>query len=359
MAFPTGWGRRQPITIDPLEVDETLAGYPFLITLDHLDDEVVDAGTNSALNGGGDVRFTSDESGLNQLAVDLVDFATNATPASRACEIHVKVGSVSATVDTTIYIWYKKSGEVQPAATDTYGSEAVWSDYEVISHNGGSADSTGNTTPTKIGSPTSTNGKFTDATDYGSHLDDWYYRSIVANSSVFTIQSWNYIDVKSTDASGQGLASLTGGSGRVALAADNSPDNWGAWDTTNSWMRASPAQVQEIAVWRSAALVYNSTTDRRLFYEGQRVALDSTVSNTPGSKTTFEMGGSGSLPESWDGKLCETRLSYSPISDNWLSSEWNNQSSPATFASAGTPVSPVGGLSIPVAAYHYNHSLRG
>ncbi len=76
MAFPDGWGRKQKITIQSTQVvgSGSHSDLPVLVTLDHLDTEVVDAGSNSALNGGGDIRFSTDSAGSTQLACEIVDF---------------------------------------------------------------------------------------------------------------------------------------------------------------------------------------------------------------------------------------------------------------------------------------------
>ena len=340
MAFPDGWGRRHKITIANTEVDgsSALTDYPMLVTLDHLDTEVVDAGSNSALNGGGDLRFSSDLAGASQLACEVVDFVTNVTAGSRKCEVYVSVPSVSASVDTDIYVWYKKTGEVQPAVTNVYGRNAVWANYEVVCHDGGPTDSTGNTTPVKTGSPTTTTGKFTSATNYGLDSDLWWYESTVVNSSVFSMQVWAYIDNTSVTTKGQGALALLQNSGdRAVLAADNSPNEWGNWDDQNSWLRYG--QAQELDVWRSAAVVVNNTVDRRGYYEGAKLATESAINLTDIAKTKFRMGEAGQGAETWDGLLCEARLTYLALSDDWISTEYSNQTSPAAFASAGTPVS--------------------
>lgn len=345
MAFPTGWISHE-IVIDNTKVPSTLTDYPMLVTLDHLETEVVDGGANSADPAGGDLRFSSDAAGLTPLACELVDFVADATEGSRRCEVWVKIPSVSSASDTSFYVWYNKTGETQPAVTDTYGRNAVWSDYEVVSHDGGPTDSTGNTTPSKTGSPTGTTGKFTSATDYGGHNDAWNYTSIVANSSVFTMQAWNMIDAKSVDSLGQALISFNKSqTERATIAADNSPDQWGAWDNTNSWNRGTSAQ--ETAVWRSAAAVYNGSTDNRFFYEGAREGIDATVSNTTTGKVTFVTGESWPANgEGWDGKICETRLRYSALADDWIEAEYNNQNSPSTFAA-------------PAAAAEFNETFEG
>ena len=78
-----GWNRKQPITIDHNQVAgaSDLIDFPFLVTLDHLDEEVVDGGAYSALNGGGDLRFSMDSNGNNRLAIEVVEFVTSVTRA--------------------------------------------------------------------------------------------------------------------------------------------------------------------------------------------------------------------------------------------------------------------------------------
>src|SRR5690606_6790501 len=109
----SGWQRKQAITIDHDRVvgSADLIDFPFLVTLDHLDNEIVDGAANSALNGGGDLRFTSDVDGNHRLAVEVVEFVTGAVPANRKCQVWVKISTLSAASNTTIYVWYNKVGE--------------------------------------------------------------------------------------------------------------------------------------------------------------------------------------------------------------------------------------------------------
>ncbi|MEZ5759198.1 MAG: hypothetical protein R3D86_13340 [Emcibacteraceae bacterium] len=105
MAFPTGWGRKQKITIQSSKVagSGSHSNFPVLITLDMLDAEIVDADSNSALNGGGDIRFSTDSAGSTQIACEVVEFVTNASSGSRRCEIWVKVPSLSTSANTDIF----------------------------------------------------------------------------------------------------------------------------------------------------------------------------------------------------------------------------------------------------------------
>lgn len=92
MVFPSGWNRKQKITIQSSQVSGSGShtNFPVLITLDHLNTEIVNAGSNAGLNGGGDIRFSSDSAGVTQLACEVVNFVTNATESNRRCKIYVK-----------------------------------------------------------------------------------------------------------------------------------------------------------------------------------------------------------------------------------------------------------------------------
>lgn len=128
MAFPNGWGRNQIITINKDDVILTgdVVKTQFLITLDHVNDEVVNAGEYSALNGGGDIRFSRDALGEERLACHILTFVTDSILAKRACAIWVNIPDLSSTEDTEIYIWYDKDGESQPKSYEPYGKDEVW-----------------------------------------------------------------------------------------------------------------------------------------------------------------------------------------------------------------------------------------
>ena len=175
----TGWNRKQPITIQSAQVSGSsdLTDFPMLITLDHLNSEIVDGGAYSALNGGGDIRFSSDAAGNNPLPIEVVEFVTSATPANRKCQIWVKVPNVSSSSDTIIYIWYNKAGEVQPVPSSIYGSQAVWSNYHFVSHDG-LYDSASNQYLTVNGSPTTGITPYGGTSWKGNGITDYNHMSL-------------------------------------------------------------------------------------------------------------------------------------------------------------------------------------
>lgn len=136
MAFPTGWLRRCKLHIPAAAVTADSTDYPWLFTWYNLHYEIFDAdGLYHALEGGGDIRFTSDAAGTTRLSIEVVQFHIDNDPNNGKAEIWVKVPFISASSGADVYIWYGKSGETQPARDATYGSEDVWSSiYRAVYH---------------------------------------------------------------------------------------------------------------------------------------------------------------------------------------------------------------------------------
>jgi len=130
--FPAGWGYKVPITIESDDIDSALTDWTlafdqsFHAVLTSVNGPLDADGTQASLNGGGDVRFSSDAAGTTRLACDIRTWVTDNDPASATCEVAVKVPSVSDSADTTIYMWWGKTGETQPSASDTYGQYAAY-----------------------------------------------------------------------------------------------------------------------------------------------------------------------------------------------------------------------------------------
>jgi hypothetical protein len=137
--FPTGWKYRMPITIDHNQVASDLTDWTFVF--DQAFDSVLTSvngpldadGNRAILNGGGDVRFTSDLVGSNRLAVDVRAAITNNNPLNGELELAVKIPALSSSIDTTIYMWWGKTGVSQPVKSDTYGQfNAYDSNHEIV-----------------------------------------------------------------------------------------------------------------------------------------------------------------------------------------------------------------------------------
>lgn len=332
------WGRTHAITIDNTEVSGSGShtDLPVLITLDNLDSEVADAGSNSALNGGGDIRFTSDAAGNTRLSLEVVDFVTNASPASQSCEMWVKVPSVSTSSNTLIYIWYNKAGESQPAVGAAFGRNAVWADRESEYHFQDLNDSAGNANLTANGGASVSGGVAT-----------------IGSGSSFTTATSNQLEGTDNFAIHfrGNTGNLTGTSTTYHRIINYSPGiafgintvDTGVWNQGWTHLAFSPADDTEIDCW----LTYDGST-YRMYNDG--VEVDTAAkTQTPASGFGIKYVGNISATDAskfWpdgNGNMDELAIIHSTISSDWIATEYNNQSSPASFASPGTPSTPGGG----------------
>lgn len=351
MAFPTGWGRKCAVVIDHLQVagSGSHTDFPVLVTEAMLPAEMFDiVGSFPALNGGGDIRFSSDAAGTVQLALEVVSFVTDPNPANGSAELWVKVPGVSATVDTVIYVWYGKAGEVQPAVTDTYGRNAVWADYAAVYHMdtaGVQSDSTGGLNLSGAGNPTSVNGTIGNALsldgagDYylradSPRVDESFTESVWFSSVSTAAVTWISDDGDGTSGGFQTLINQPAGTVRTRI--DDSGSNGGVFDTTS---------------------VVDDGVSRLLHTVVDKLAIASHYLNGVADGGTLDISGYGDISPSWPltlgasddaigylfGTLDEYRIRKSVLSTAWMLTEHANQSSPATFATAGTPESASAG----------------
>ncbi|WP_282160884.1 DUF2341 domain-containing protein [Ulvibacterium marinum] len=370
--FP-GWNRKQAITISSAMVDGSanLVDFPVLITLDYLNNEIVDGGVNSALNGGGDIRFSSDAAGNNQLAIEVVEFVTSATPANRKCQIWVKIPSLSATSDTTVYIWYGNSGASQPAPnTAGVGSHSVWTAYEAVWHmeNDPSAtapqilDATGNGYDLTSGGAMTggdvVGGQIGNAIEFDGSNDYFALaNNVVINNGTYTISSW---------------VNWTTGNTYNGIIANDNP--WsGVWINSENGGRAvfTDGAGQEFSSNGSAPAGTNikcdfvgTNGDYQYFFAGNSDASGSQAFNYG---NLAYIGSEDTNAGFFRGWIDEVRVSTDSKSAAWLKTEHNNQNNPGGFASQGVPGDASGGTGGGTGGYwtqtgsdiHYSNGLVG
>lgn len=343
------WNRKQAITINSnlVEGTSTLADFPFLVTLDHLNSEIVDAGPNSALNGGGDLRFSSDSAGNNRLAAEVVEFVTDASTANRKCQVWVKIPSLSATNTTTIYVWYNKTGETQPSPSAPYGSRAVWSNYYFVSHDG-LYDSATNQSLTVSGSPTTgltpyggTSWKGNGTTDYNYLADGgidlsgnisvsvWKKNTSTPNVkrfiSLYNTSGWLYFASHGTGTSSAGNAFFVS-----EPASETTGEGARFYPTSdpNGWHYFSISQTTPVG--ENELMRGDGTGTNQLPTTGY-------VWGRPSEQGYISLGNRYGQDNYLDGELAEVRISLSVISPEFSDTDYNNMSNPAAFAFAGTP----------------------
>lgn len=335
MAFPTGWGRKQPITIDNTQVAGSVdfISLPALITLDHLNSEIVDAGGNSALNGGGDVRFSSDEAGTVQLSIDIEQFITNAVEVNRRCTLWVNVPSVSYNSDTTIWIWYSKAGESQPADGASFGRNSVWPNRNLRTNLSSVTpiDSSGNQTltATDVTSGVGENGLALDFNGTSTFIN--------IGDGILPIFDFSQT-VKFRADTLPNFAGLVGSwfsgdTGRTYVGTASNNTNWDGYGTFTNLGSAtlSTGVWYRLTVTRSGSsvtVILNGASDTTL--TDSSTGPDNVNNTVIGALT----GGTSFF---FNGLMEYVEISTVAVSIDRELTIFNNENDPASFATAGTP----------------------
>jgi len=352
-AYPEGWARKQKITIDNTKVggSGSHTDFPMLITLDHLDSEIVDAGSNSALNGGGDIRFSSDSAGASRLAIDVISFVTNATPASRECEIRVKVSSISTSADTDIFIWYKKSGETQPAAGGLFGSEAAWSIVEAIlaMEDATPDDRSGNHTFSLSGTLTNIDGPFGKANSFAGN-DRLSNTDAILKDILETYDTTvSLISMVATFGAANDTAALSfdGTDDFIIYPQEDSTDAGAAEEGVRTFWRDVDGGklvidfVSAINTWTWTDFTTRASNDHELYQDGVSGATGS-VTGTAGPFSGFFIGGFGATAQDYNGDIAQVIVWKTARNSGWTTTKFNNEFAPGAFATAGTPEDTTG-----------------
>lgn len=332
--------RHVAIVIDNTEVDGSvdLTDYPVLLTEDNFPSEIFDAdGTYPATNGGGDLRFYTDSGLTTEIAREVVSFVTDNDPANGTAEVYVKVPTVTYGTDTTIYCKYNTS-DTEPAAGSTYGSQAVWSDYVAVYHLTNLTDSTVNgddgiaTTPQPESTTVLVGGSHR---FYSSTADDIDISHIsYDNTSIFSscwiraaTQTGAYPTALGSRTSGQAdrvYNSVTVGTGYPTFG-------WAASGTAGS----VSTDIRGDTIWHY--MVTQGTTAGLFYFDGGYVGTSAV--SMPSGTPDITIGGlyTGDGNYAFIGYIDEVRWGTTQRTTSWITTMYNNMSSPSTFTAAGTP----------------------
>lgn len=380
MAFPDGWGWKCSMTIAPAAVGADLTNFAVLLTQANCPSDMLDAdGDHPALNGGGDVRFSSDSAGETRLPCEIVTFQTNNNPASAVVEMYVQVPSITAASGATFYMWWDASGETQPARAAQYGMEDTWDytgAYSVLHLNedpgttaGGWVDSTANNhdgtgTGTSSSSPASSaSGQigncalFDDSTDERIEMDS----GILYESgwSAFSILMWLNSDdssneliawYDSTTANGNGM----GGECESHRWYEDDADEDGTFWTGTVYQNRADLQKAFSGIasgtwfYIADSVVDMSTSSPDVTcYENAQVPVTGSISDaftTGGSYDNFSIGGPWGGSRTWSGYIDEVRIFSTEITEAWSDAVYSNTNNPAGFVTEGTPEATVNDL---------------
>ena len=333
--YNSNWPYRLAVVIDHTKVAGDLTDFPIYVDL-------ADLGTHFHSNvqaDGDDIRVTKAD-GTTEVPYELVSLDTGAETG----ELHFKAsGTLSSLVDTVFYIYYGYASATGYAITDTYGAENVWnSNYVMVQHMEDATtstilDSTSNdndgtkfatnepveTSSGKIGSGQTFDGS-NDLIDFGSNP--------LTGTAAFTLSAWCKTNVFDFDFGGSvfigGPGSGTGAYIGVAYTVSGgggTPETWGGgfyqgnYGSGNSDTDFVLLQFTFSGGVAGTAKIYANSSNTN------------TWSATPNIVSTYFRAGNVSPSYYLNGQVDEIRVLNTDLSQDWISTEFNNQSSPSTF----------------------------
>jgi hypothetical protein len=268
-----------------------------------------------------------------------------------ATEMHVKVPSLTSTVE--IYVDYD-GVRADYAVTDTYGRNAVWTDYDYVGHfEGNSNDSSGNGrdgTDTSITYSTGNGRLGGQGAGFNGSSSKIVIPAFGFTSSGYSLQLWLY---RNTSTSLDTPLNKDNGTSRVVawdFPSGSSNSQMFVWNTS-AGIPSAPTLSVSNTTWAKVSLVWETTNDYfRTFKDGAQNSNTNTTTNPQTTSLVTWIGADQTFGGRswWDGNIDEVRIKKSGNSNNWETTEYNNQSNESSFwgtwTDAGGGATPRGGI---------------
>jgi hypothetical protein len=263
-----------------------------------------------------------------------------------ATEMHVKVPSLTSTVEIFVD-WDGSSADY--AVTDTYGRNAVWSDYNAVYHlhNASTTDSTGNGNTATISGATATTSK--------KLIGEDSLRFVRTSSQYMTIPGIDWSSTRSYQILFNADTWVTNQQRVILNNKASSPARYEAIATyyrydndlectmydgsAFQWDFSPTGSRPAVDTW-SNNLVSIATNDARWIVNGSAIGTDTsvTVYNWGATETITIAKDDTSSVAFFNGTVDEIRFKASATTTNWATTENNNQSAESTFWGTWTTV---------------------
>ena len=345
MAFLDG----RIVTVDHTRVAADQSDFPILIKGIYPYLATAANGGNVQNSNGYDIVFSTDDAGVGRLDWETVFY----DPATGSVEYHVKVPTLSASVDTSFYMKFGDSS----ITTDQSNKTAVWSsNFKMVQHlpNGTAltiVDSTSNANNgTPSGAVTATTGFIDGAANFSNTLDAYID---VGDTASLT-------DLALAPATFSFWLKLTGSGGIDNTILSKTDDyvsaGWTIWSEDQNTIELIVVRPTSAAIWwqylppgawHRIVITYSGTPtatgDALLYVNGSPTAWNFIAgSGVQGSDAgnPFNIGGdplyTGAV-SALGGILDEIRVAGVQRSASWILTEYNTQVSPPTFYSLVNP----------------------
>lgn len=340
MAFPADYTKYQEVTIDSSKIDSDLTDFIIYVKLADL----VKAGADifdTCTSSGGDIRVTKSD-GTTELPREVVEIDTVA----KTGWLMVKFsGTLSSSSDTTIRIWYNGT-DTEPAASSTYGSENVYTDFARVWHGVDGTESSGNGSVSSGGALTygGATGQLGSATSFDG-VNDYVRLSSVAteiDTADWTFDAWGYLDA------GQSAYDMffhsqfqSGRAQPIHWRTDNGVASIykdGIY-SGSSWTGLGSNISISYGTWFHFAMKRSGGTAEVIF-NGVSLGTFSSPTNydLPSGGSWINLGAHSNGVHYLTGREQGVGFHTVARSDDWIIAKYKNQSSPATFYSVGDEV---------------------
>ncbi len=334
------WARRKAITLRASQIeapgDGALADFPVLVSV--ADPQI----RASALASGGDIVFTAGDA-VTVLASELESF----TPAQGDPLIAwVKVPSLPATTDTTLYVYYGNPGPPAPTpeAVWTANYLAVWhlhqdpgpdTPAQMLDATSGNRDGTASAAMERDDSVRGPIGRALDFNGSDEYVD---YASLDFGDR-FTISMWASFE-GGTNVKTLMSSSTVGGDTdgfRFFINSAGSIDRRILFETGNGTVGSvNRAQTNSNAIplntpTHVAAVVDRTAGTALIYVNGVSVATDTSIRNDFRTSSDFELARMEDSGYHLPGTLDEVRVAGALRSPEWIRTQFNNQSRPGDF----------------------------
>lgn len=295
----------------------------------------IDGGASSILNGGGNLRAYTDSSKTTQLAVHVAQFVAGGSPAA---DVRVKVPT--AATGNTIYIEADAVETVQPAVTNTYGRNAVYSNddrvYGLKDNSSTAVDYTGTDDGTLNGTAaTGSSPPFGGGNidfNLGGHIDG--LSDPFAGAARAAIRAWYKIPNEAS----KGIAGAwLGDSNMSVLLFTGSNDLLNFRVNTGSVATATSTTVVQDGTWHFVGGIYDGSTVKTVVDGATEGSAGKTGTILTPSSAPFDIGRYNNNNSTRPDEMMEVRLSTSAnVTADYIATEYANQSAAGAWGTVGT-----------------------
>gem|GEM_PF-1427618 len=338
---PSTFTFRRALTIDHTKVPSDQLSFPVLISGTYSFLATVANGGKVQSPNGYDIIFSSDAAGANKLDHEIESY----DPVTGKINFWVRVPNLSSTTDTTIFMQYGSA-----TVTSTQENQAgVWdSNFQAVWHLNGrstlsASDSTANRHNGTVFGATPTAGEIDGAGNFSGSGQYIEIGNIGPRPVKGTISMWVQAPVLASfpnsfttgtlggSACGNGVFRFELNSAGV-FGAVTGADNAGCGSNFSGPAFTSSFTANK---WHSVIVTWDSSLNTETaYYDGKSAQ---TISNTfwPSTFNDVKIGVGWDTSRYWNGQVDEIRISGTARSADWISAEFNNQRTPATFYSLG------------------------